>query len=123
MQGGSGDPLELGARVVVSPGLSCGRCRRCLSGRDSLCPAYKILGEHLRGGYAEYVSVPRQNLVPIPGDLPFPSAAAVPLAALTAWQMVVDRARVAPGETVLVMAAGSGVSTWAIQIAKLHGAS
>jgi NADPH:quinone reductase-like Zn-dependent oxidoreductase len=121
MQGGVGDSLEVGDRVMVNPGLSCGRCRACLSGRDNLCAQYKIIGEHTRGGYAEQISVPRANIVPIPQELEYTQAAAIPLAALTAWQMVVDKARVQPGERVLVMAAGSGVSSWAIQMVKLHG--
>jgi NADPH:quinone reductase-like Zn-dependent oxidoreductase len=121
MQGGVGDSLEVGDRVMVNPGLSCGRCRACLSGRDHLCKSYKIIGEHTRGGYAEQLSVPRANIVPIPSTLEYAQAAAIPLAALTAWQMVVDKARVQPGERVLVMAAGSGVSSWAIQMVKLHG--
>lgn len=121
MQGGVGDDLAIGDRVVVNPGLSCGRCRACLSGRDHLCKSYRIIGEHTRGGYAEFISVPRANIVPIPDSLEFTKAAAIPLAALTAWQMVVDKARVRPGERVLVMAAGSGVSSWAIQIVKLFG--
>ena len=121
MQGSSVDTLAVGARVVVNPGLSCGRCRRCLSGRDNLCASYRIIGEHVHGGYAEFVRVPRANLVPIPDSLEFSKAATIPLAALTAWQMVVDKARVQPGERVLVMAAGSGVSSWAIQMVKLFG--
>jgi NADPH:quinone reductase-like Zn-dependent oxidoreductase len=121
MQTSSLDTLEVGARVMVNPGLSCGRCHRCLAGRDNLCASYRIIGEHTRGGYAEMICVPRANLVPIPDNLSFSSAAAIPLAALTAWQMVVDKARVKPGERVLVMAAGSGVSSWAIQMVKLFG--
>ena len=121
MQGGKGDALEVGARVVVNPGLSCGRCRKCLAGRDNLCAGYKIMGEHTKGGYGEFVSVPRANIVEIPNELSFSNAAAVPLASLTAWQMVVDKAKVQPGDRVLVMAAGSGVSSWAIQIVKLFG--
>ncbi len=114
--------VEVGARVVVSPGVSCGVCERCLSGHDNLCRKYAILGEHTNGGYARHVNVPDTNLLPYPGDLPFTDVAAVPLVFLTAWQMVVAKARVAPGQTVLVQAAGSGVSSAAIQIAKLHGA-
>ncbi len=114
--------FEVGARVVVSPGMSCGVCERCLSGHDNLCRKYAILGEHTSGGYARHVLVPDTNLLPYPGDLPFTQVAAVPLVFLTAWQMVVEKARVAPGQTVLVQAAGSGVSSAAIQIAKLHGA-
>jgi NADPH:quinone reductase-like Zn-dependent oxidoreductase len=112
----------VGDRVVVSPGVSCGICDRCLSGKDNLCAKYAILGEHRSGGYGRHLIVPDTNLVSYPGDLPFIQVAAVPLAFLTAWQMVVEKARVQPGETVLVQAAGSGVSSAAIQIAKLHGA-
>ncbi|HXN34212.1 MAG TPA: alcohol dehydrogenase catalytic domain-containing protein, partial [Polyangiaceae bacterium] len=112
----------VGDRVVVSPGVSCGTCERCLLGEDTMCSQYGILGEHLPGGYARHMIVPDTNLVSYPGDLPFTQVAAVPLVFLTAWQMVVERARVRPGETVLVHAAGSGVSSAAIQIAKLYGA-
>jgi NADPH:quinone reductase-like Zn-dependent oxidoreductase len=114
--------FQVGDRVVVSPGLSCGICERCLSGHDNLCARFAILGEHVRGGYARHVVVPDTNLLPYPGDLPFTDAAAIPLVFLTAWQMVVIKARVEPGQTVLVQSAGSGVSSAAIQIAKLFGA-
>jgi NADPH:quinone reductase-like Zn-dependent oxidoreductase len=113
---------KVGDRVVVSPGVSCGVCERCLSGEDNLCRQYGILGEHRPGGYARHLVVPDANLVPYPGDLPFSQVAAVPLVFLTAWQMLVVKARVRLGETVLVHAAGSGVSSAAIQIAKLLGA-
>jgi NADPH:quinone reductase-like Zn-dependent oxidoreductase len=114
--------VAVGDKVVVSPGVSCGVCERCLSGEDQRCPKYAILGEHTQGGYGRHLVVPDANLVPYPGDLPFSQVAAVPLVFLTAWQMLVDKARVQPGETVLVHAAGSGVSSAAIQIAKLWGA-
>ncbi|WP_394837627.1 zinc-binding dehydrogenase [Pendulispora rubella] len=118
---------KVGQKVLVSPGVSCGVCAKCLAGEDNLCSRYNILGETTQGGYARHVVVPDANILPYPsagpgGDLPFTEAAAIPLAFLTAWQMVVTRARVAPGETVLVQAAGSGVSSAAIQIAKLFGA-
>jgi NADPH:quinone reductase-like Zn-dependent oxidoreductase len=119
---GARTSMKVGDRVVVSPGVSCGVCERCLSGQDNLCRQYAILGEHTNGGYSRHVVVPDANLLPYPGDMPFTQAAAVPLVFLTAWQMVVDKARVRPGQTVLVQAAGSGVSSAAIQIAKLHGA-
>jgi len=112
----------VGQRVVVNPGTSCGVCERCLSGQDNLCRKYAILGEHVSGGYSRHVVVPDANLLPYPGELPWTQAAAVPLVFLTAWQMVVDKGGVRPGHTVLVQAAGSGVSSAAIQIAKLHGA-
>ena len=111
-----------GDAVVINPGVSCGRCERCLSGQDNLCPEYQILGEHRWGGYAELVTVPVANLLPKPERLSWLEAAAIPLTFLTAWQMVVDKLQVRPGEDVLVMAAGSGVSVAAIQIAKLYGA-
>ncbi|AFH39489.1 zinc-binding dehydrogenase [Thermus thermophilus] len=111
-----------GDEVVINPGLSCGRCERCLAGEDNLCPRYQILGEHRHGTYAEYVVLPEANLAPKPKNLSFEEAAAIPLTFLTAWQMVVDKLGVRPGDDVLVMAAGSGVSVAAIQIAKLFGA-
>jgi NADPH:quinone reductase-like Zn-dependent oxidoreductase len=116
------DDLAAGDRAVVSPGLSCGVCRACLSGRDNLCPSYGILGEHRSGGYGQFLVVPRRNLAPYPGQLSFPEAASVLLTFLTAWQMLVDKARVEPGETVLVHGAGSGVGVAAVQIARLFGA-
>ena len=116
------DEELLDEEVVLNPGISCGHCEACLSGADNLCPAYGILGEHRSGTYAEYVVVPRANLVKKPKNLSFEEAASFPLAFLTAWQMVVDKLRVQPGEHVLVMAAGSGVGVAALQIAKLFGA-
>ena len=88
--------LEISARVMLSPGVSCGHCEKCLTGHDNLCPRYQILGEHRPGGYAEFVVVPRANILPIPANLDFVQAAAVPLASLTAWQMVFDKADVRP---------------------------
>ncbi|MDP9001401.1 MAG: zinc-binding dehydrogenase [Myxococcota bacterium] len=114
--------VAVGDKVVISPGISCGVCDRCLSGKDNLCRKYAILGEHTQGGYARHLLVPDANLLSYPGDLPYTQVAAVPLVFLTAWQMLVDKARVQPGETVLVHSAGSGVSSAAIQIAKLYGA-
>jgi len=120
---GPGVPEELiGREVVLNPGISCGHCEACLSGADNLCPAYGILGEHVSGTYAQYVVVPRANLVDKPASLGFEEAASFPLTFLTAWQMVVDKLRIQPGETLLVMAAGSGVGVAAIQIARLFGA-
>lgn len=114
--------LEAGTEVCVNPGGSCGVCERCLKGEDNLCRHYTILGEHIRGGYAEYVCVPRQNILPKPKKLSFEEAACLPLTFLTAWTMLVRRAQLQPGETVLIHAAGSGVGSAGIQIAKLLGA-
>lgn len=108
--------------VLLNPGVSCGSCEPCLSGDDNLCREYAILGEHIPGGYAEFVRVPVANVLPKPKSLSFTDAAAVPLVFLTAWDMLVVGARVRPSDTVLVWGAGSGVGSAAIQIAKLFGA-
>jgi len=115
--------LAVGTRVMLQPGVSCGRCEACLSGQDNECPRYEVLGYlNHPGGYAEYVKVPLQNLVPIPDHLDFVTAAAFPLTFLTAWHMLIACAGLRRGEDVLVLAAGSGVGQAAIQIAVLHGA-
>ncbi len=114
--------VKTGVRVLVSPGLSCGTCAMCLSGSDNLCPSYRVLGTKEDGTYAEYVKVPEANVLPVPEGMNFQEAAAVPLVFLTAWHMLVSLARVRPAETVLVHAAGSGVGSAAIQIAKMFRA-
>jgi len=112
----------VGERVLLSPGLSCWRCEACLSGRDNHCVSYKILGAQVDGGYAELVKAPGVNAIPIPGDLTFEEAAAFPLVGVTAWHMLFSLGGLRPGETVLVMGAGSGVGSIAIQMAKAAGA-
>jgi NADPH:quinone reductase-like Zn-dependent oxidoreductase len=115
----------IGDRVLLNPGISCGHCRACLAGRDPFCPEFGLLGETCWGGCAEKVVVPVANLVPVPrAQVPLDDGqlAALPISFITAWQMLVERAVVRPGETVLVLAAGSGVGTAAVQIAKLFGA-
>jgi NADPH:quinone reductase-like Zn-dependent oxidoreductase len=114
--------LAPGRRVMLQPGLSCGRCAMCLEGRDNECPRYDVLGYQSDGGYAEYVRVPVQNLIPIPDAIGFVEASAFPLTFLTAWHMLLTRARLQAGEQVLVIGGGSGVGQAAIQIARLHGA-
>jgi NADPH:quinone reductase-like Zn-dependent oxidoreductase len=114
--------MKAGTRVMLQPGLSCGRCARCLEGRDNECPRYDVLGYQSDGGYAEYVRVPVANLIAIPDAIGFVEAAAFPLTFLTAWHMLLTRARLQAGDTVLVLGAGSGVGQAAIQIARLHGA-
>ncbi len=111
-----------GEKVLVAPGLSCGVCEYCTNGWDSLCSSYKIIGYQTQGGYADYLAVPRENILSIPDKLGFEEAASVPLVFLTAWHMLVTRAHLQPGETVLVWAAGSGVGSAAIQVSKLLGA-
>jgi NADPH:quinone reductase-like Zn-dependent oxidoreductase len=117
-----GGSVPAGTRVVLQPGLSCGACDACLEGRDNQCPRYDVLGYQSDGGYAELVSVPVANLVPIPDHVGFVEAAAFPLTFLTAWHMLVTRAGVREGDCVLVLAGGSGVGQAAIQVARLHGA-
>jgi NADPH:quinone reductase-like Zn-dependent oxidoreductase len=114
--------VKAGDEVVVNPSLGCGRCERCLSGEENLCRGFSILGEHVSGGQAEKIAVSARNALPKPKRLSFEEAAAVPLVFQTAWHALVARANVRPGETVLVHAAGSGVGSAAVQIAKLLGA-
>ncbi len=113
--------LKVGDRVLLAPGQSCRQCRECVSGRDNFCRFYKLLGYFLEGGNREYMPAPEVYALPIPGDLSFEEAAAVPLVFLTAWHMLVGRARIERGEEVLVLGASSGVGSAAIQIAKLRG--
>lgn len=114
--------LAVGAEVLVNPGLSCGACERCLAGDDVLCRRYQIVGEDVAGGYAQFVCVPRQNILPKPKRLSFEESACLPLTFLTAWHMLFARAQLKAGETVLIHAAGSGVGSAAVQLAKLAGA-
>ena len=115
--------LAAGDRVVLQPGLSCGRCEFCRDGETSLCVDYGILGEHRGGTLAEKVVVPAGNVWKAPAHLTDEEAAAFPLAAMTAWRMLVTRAALRPGESVLVHGIGGGVSTYALQVARLAGAS
>ena len=115
--------LTVGTRVMLQAGVSCGRCEACLSGRDNECPSYEVLGyRNHQGGYAEFVKVPVQNLIPIPDRIDFVHAAAFPLTFVTAWHMLVTKAGVRRGDDVLILAGGSGVGQAAIQVARLHGA-
>ena len=111
-----------GDEVMVQPGVSCGHCEFCLSGKDNFCREYDIIGYRRDGGYAELVAAPGVNVFPKPTNISWEEAAALPLVTVTAWHMLVARADVQPGENVLVHAAGSGVGSIAIQIAKLRGA-
>ena len=111
-----------GRRVVIFPGLSCGSCEYCLRGARTVCVRYGYLGAHKDGGYAELVRAPAANLLPLPDAISFEQGAAVPLAMLTSWHALVAQAGLRPAQTVLVQAAGSGVGSAAIQIARLCGA-
>lgn len=118
----AGAPAGPGARVMLQPGMSCGTCAACRAGRENQCPHYDVLGYQSAGGYAELVTVPASSLVPIPDHIDFVTAAAFPLTFVTAWHMLVTLGRVTAGDTVLVVAAGSGVGQAAVQIAKSFGA-
>ncbi|MFQ5891926.1 MAG: zinc-binding dehydrogenase [Candidatus Methanofastidiosia archaeon] len=113
--------VEEEQHVVVDPGLSCGKCEFCLQGQDSLCIRYRIIGEHVRGGYAEFLKVPGKNVIPLPDEFSFEDAAAVPLVFMTAWRMLVSRGKLKPGEDILILGASGGVGTASVQIAKLCG--
>jgi NADPH:quinone reductase-like Zn-dependent oxidoreductase len=115
--------VKVGERIMVSPGWTCGQCAACLRGEDNLCRAYQIIGGYsVDGGCADFICVPEVNCISIPEAVDYPAGAAVPLTFLTAWNMLVRLARVKRGEDVLVMGAGSGVGTAALQIAKLFDA-
>jgi len=114
--------VRAGERVALAPGISCGRCQACAAGADNRCREYTLFGYRVDGGCAEYVKSPPQNVIPIPANMNFEEAAAVPVVFLTAWHMLITRAALQPGEDVLILAAGSGVGTAGIQIAKLAGA-
>ncbi|HEX7177914.1 MAG TPA: zinc-binding dehydrogenase [Pyrinomonadaceae bacterium] len=116
------DWVAPGDEVMLQPGVSCGHCHECLRGADNLCPDYQILGYQRDGGYAELVAAPAVNCIPKPKHLSWEEAAALPLVTVTAWHMLVARAQLKPGEDVLIHAAGSGVGSIGIQVAKLLGA-
>ena len=111
-----------GDEVIVNPGVGCGRCDKCLTGRDDQCKDYTIVGYGFDGGYAELVKVRRDHLVRKPKGMSFEEAASFPLVFETAYHMLVTKANVRPGDKVLVLAANSGVGTAAVQIAKMLGA-
>lgn len=114
--------VAVGDRVVLSPCIPCGQCVDCLSGDENMCDSQLILGFQTNGGYAEYVKAPAKNAIPISPELTYRDASAIPIAYLTAWHMLVTRAKIQPGEDVLILSAGSGVGSAGLQIAKLCGA-
>ncbi|MHC1726068.1 MAG: zinc-binding dehydrogenase [Syntrophobacteraceae bacterium] len=111
-----------GERVVVDHGVNLFDDEFTRRGEHTMSPGYRIFGEHMRGGLAQYMAVPAQNLVQMPDEIDFPEAAAPLLVTLTAWRMLINRAKLRAGETVLVVGAGGGVNSVAIQIAKIAGA-
>ncbi len=114
--------VRVGQKVVLAPGVTCGKCPACVSGLDNRCRHFTNLGYMIDGGCAEFVRVPEVNCLPYPENLSFEEAAAVPLVFQTAWHMLVGRAQLQPGEDVLILGASSGVGSAAIQIAKFFGA-
>jgi NADPH:quinone reductase-like Zn-dependent oxidoreductase len=119
--GDSVGTIEVGQRVTINPGFSCGRCEFCAAGNGSQCLSFRVFGEHTDGTYAELIAVPEYNVLPIPEHVGFEDAAAAPLVFLTAWSMMITKGQIQPGEDVLVLGAGGGVGTAAIQIAHLAG--
>lgn len=115
--------LKIGDFVMVAPGVGCGECPACLAGNDSLCSHYKMMGRDRWGGYAEYCTAPARAVISISRKYTAAEWAATPLVFLTAWHMLVTRAQLKKCETVLILAAGSGIGTAAIQIAKHLGAT
>jgi NADPH:quinone reductase-like Zn-dependent oxidoreductase len=113
--------VKPGQKVLLAPGVTCGKCAACLAGRDNECPEFTNLGYMIDGGCAEFVCCPEVNCFPYPENLSFEQAAAVPLVFQTAWHMLVTRAQLRPAEVVLILGAGSGVGSAAIQIAKMFG--
>ena len=127
----SGEVVEVGAevhnvaigdRVVLAPCIPCGQCPDCLNGDENMCDFQELLGFQTNGGYAEYVKAPAKNAIQISPNLSYVDAAAIPIAYLTAWHMLVARAQIQPGDDVLILSAGSGVGSAGLQIAKLCGA-
>jgi 2-desacetyl-2-hydroxyethyl bacteriochlorophyllide A dehydrogenase len=114
--------VKVGDRVVIAQGISCGHCKHCLNGNDNLCKNYILIGEHRDGADAEYLALPGRNVLPLSEKISFEEAAAAALVFLTAWQMLVDKAQVKPGDDVLVNGVSSGIGSAALQIAKLFSA-
>ncbi|MDX1601384.1 MAG: alcohol dehydrogenase catalytic domain-containing protein, partial [Anaerolineales bacterium] len=114
--------FQPGDRVVINASLSCGECEFCTSGRDNLCRDWDLLGETVRGTYAEYVVIPERNLLAIPDGFEYGQAAAASLVFLTAWHSLISKGGLRPGETVLIVGASGGVNTASLQVAKLAGA-
>ena len=114
--------VNVGDQVVLNPGLSCGSCEYCNRGEQSECLSFDIMGMNRQGTFAEYVAVPARNVHPKPAYMDFDQAGTFVLSCMTAWRMLMTRAQLRPGETVLLHGIGGGVALWALQLAKLAGA-
>ena len=115
------ESVKRGMRVLLAPMTFCNHCAQCTSGQQSFCREFSVLGYLNDGGNADFIAVPEVNVIPIPESLSYDQAASVPLVFLTAWHMLVARARIKPSDTVLVLGGGSGVGSAAIQICKMFG--
>lgn len=113
--------IEAGQPVCFDPSLGCGRCEFCLRGEESLCLRFKLLGEGADGTFAEFVALPWPNVHPIPEGMGFDEAAAFPLTFITAWRMLVTRARAMAGEKVLIHGIGGGVALAALALCRAMG--
>jgi NADPH:quinone reductase-like Zn-dependent oxidoreductase len=113
--------FQPGDRVVINTSLGCGRCAACLAGQDNLCERWELLGETVPGTDAELLAVPERQLLALPTDFAYEPAAAAALVFQTAWHSLITRGQIRAGETVLIVGAGGGVNTAAIQIARLAG--
>jgi NADPH:quinone reductase-like Zn-dependent oxidoreductase len=113
--------VQVGERVLINPGLNCGVCEFCQAGEQSLCATFGIMGETCPGTFAEYFRVPQDNVHPVPEGFSWEEAAAFPLVFVTAWRMLISKAQIKPGEDILILGIGGGVSTAALQIAKSLG--
>jgi NADPH:quinone reductase-like Zn-dependent oxidoreductase len=119
---GEGLGVRVGDHVVINANLGCGKCDYCLSGRDNMCRNWHLLGETVRGTYAEYIALPARQLYKLPPDFDLRKAAAAALVYQTAWHSLITRGKLQKGETVLIVGAGGGVSTASVDIAKYSGA-
>ena len=118
---GAGVVSEVGDRVVVDPGLYCGECEFCRKGEQSMCVDYKMMGEHVRGVHSELAAVPEDNLITLPEDVDFVTAASAPLVFQTAWRMLMTRVGIDQSDSVLVLGASGGVGHACVQIAANEG--
>jgi NADPH:quinone reductase-like Zn-dependent oxidoreductase len=121
--GGQVGGWAIGQRVTGNPTLWCGRCPFCWRGEHSMCDSFRLMGEHVRGTFAEFVKIPARNLIAVPEGFSMQQAAAAPTVAVTTWRMLVTKGQVRPGEVVLIIGAGGGVNSFAISLARLLGAT
>lgn len=115
--------VAIGEKVTINPTLSCGKCQHCLSGNQVFCKEFSILGENRWGTFSEFIKIPEVNVLKVPNNFPLDKAAAAPLTFLTAYRMLITQGRLTQGDYVFIHGAGGGVSSAAIQIAKLYGAT